>query len=69
MDLEALPSLLETPFLAAISAGWFWNSRKLNAVADSGDFVALTRRINGGTNGLADRQQHWARAKLVLGVA
>jgi len=53
---------------AALSAGWFWNSRKLNALADNikigkpieeGDnlenFKAITRKINGGVNGLADR--------------
>ena len=55
IDLIANPEQLAEPELAARSAAWFWQSRKLNALADSGDFVTLTRRINGGTNGLADR--------------
>ncbi|WP_027469165.1 glycoside hydrolase family 19 protein [Deefgea rivuli] len=66
VDLLANPSKLETPELAARSAGWFWASNDLNRYADKGDFVGLTRRINGGTNGLTDRQAIWARAKAVL---
>jgi putative chitinase len=61
--------LLEQPTHAARSAAWFWKSRNLNRFADSGDFVALTRRVNGGTNGLADREKLWIAAKDVLGVA
>lgn len=38
-------------------AVWFWSTRNLNALADAGDFIGVTRRINGGTNGLADRQR------------
>lgn len=67
-DLEADPTLLQGDGLAARSACWFWQRKNLNALADAGDFVTLTRRINGGTNGLADRQQRWERAKRVLGV-
>ncbi len=55
VDLIANPEQLAEPVLAARSAAWFWQSRKLNALADSGDFVTLTRRINGGLNGLDDR--------------
>lgn len=55
LDLIADPSLLEQPSNAAMSAGWFWDVRNLNALADAGDFTTLTQRINGGTNGLADR--------------
>jgi len=65
-DLIADPALLETPALAARSAAWFWKSRGLNELADAGDFDKITRRINGGTNGMADRLQHWERAKAVL---
>jgi len=68
IELEAAPAMLETDSLAARSAAWFWDSRNLNALADSGDFVTLTRRINGGTNGLADRQDRWARAKSAMGI-
>lgn len=69
IDLEANPVLLQGDVLAARSAGWFWQKKNLNALADAGDFVTLTRRINGGTNGLADRQQRWERARRALGVA
>ena len=55
IDLIANPEQLAEPVLAARSAAWFWQSRKLNAFADSGDFLTLTRRINGGLNGLDDR--------------
>lgn len=50
---------LETSEGAVASAGWFWDVNKLSVYADKGDFVGLTRRINGGTIGLADRQHHY----------
>jgi putative chitinase len=61
------PELLEDPENACRSAGWFWQTRGLNELADQGDFVRITKRINGGTNGLMDRQEHWDRARRVLG--
>lgn len=67
IDLERSPDLLSAPGLASRSAGCFWASHALNEYADSGDFVLLTRRINGGTNGLADRQVLWGAAKTALG--
>lgn len=57
---------LETPEGAVASAAWFWDANKLNIYADKGDFVGLTRRINGGTIGLADRQHHYAIALKAL---
>jgi putative chitinase len=63
------PEILEQPDIAALSAAWFWNSHGLNALADAGSFETITRRINGGTNGLADRKVLWASAKIALGVA
>lgn len=68
-DFEALPAKLCEPEWAAYSAADFWDMRGLNALADIGNFVAITRRINGGTTGLADRQHRWKVAKAVLGVA
>lgn len=50
---------LGTPEGAVASAGWFWDVNKLSIYADKGDFVGLTRRINGGTIGLADRKHHY----------
>jgi putative chitinase len=55
LDLIARPELLEDPENACRSAGWFWKTHGLNELADSGDQVRVTKRINGGTNGLADR--------------
>lgn len=65
------PQLLEQRDGACLSAAWFWASHGLNAIADGGDtasFIATTRRINGGTNGLPARQSYWTRAKSTLGV-
>lgn len=68
LDLIANPELLETPENASRSAAWFWFNAGLNQYADSGDFTTLTKRINGGLNGLADRLTYWERAKQELGV-
>lgn len=59
------PDMLLTPEFAMASAGWFWESNHLNEVADRGDFVRLTKLINGGTNGLAHRQELFAAATSV----
>lgn len=50
-------------------AGWFWASRRLNALADAGDFDGITKRINGGTNNKADRDARHARARAALGLS
>lgn len=55
-DFVAVPARLREPYWAAISAADFWRNRNLNAYSDSGDFAGQTRRINGGYNGIADRQ-------------
>ena len=60
------PELLEQPVYAAMSAGWFWQKEGLNTLADKGDFLAITKRINGGTNGLEDREALYKRALEVL---
>ncbi|MDD1979628.1 glycoside hydrolase family 19 protein [Pseudomonas tussilaginis] len=64
--LLATPELLEQPVYASMSAGWFWQSRGLNTLADLGDFEKITRRINGGLNGWEDRQKLYRRALEVL---
>ena len=61
------PGLLNTPEYAALSAGWFWNKKGLNALADAGDFETMTKRINGGLIGLDDRKAKIAKALSVLG--
>ncbi|MNF73921.1 Chitinase class I [compost metagenome] len=64
--LLASPELLEQPQWAAESAAWFWARNGLNELADRDQFNSITRRINGGLNGLQDRLQLWARARAVL---
>lgn len=68
-DFEADPKALMLPAWAAASAAWYWRDHGCNELADTGDFITQTRRINGGTNGLADRQARRARARKALGVA
>lgn len=48
------------------SACWFWNRNDLNRYADNGDIKSATKRINGGYNGLSDREHHYHRAMSVL---
>jgi putative chitinase len=57
-DNEALqyPQIVELPKYAAESAGWFWDVNRLNTLADAQDVKGMCRRINGGFNGLEDRQ-------------
>jgi len=68
VDLIAEPEKLADPVLAARSAAWFWKDKGLNELADKGDFLTITKRINGGFNGLSERQILWAGAKEALGV-
>lgn len=68
LDLLNNPELLEQPENACRSAAWFWKSRNLNQYADADQFGALTKRINGGFNGLDDRIQHWLKARKVFGL-
>ncbi|ANN78900.1 glycoside hydrolase family 19 protein [Bordetella flabilis] len=67
LDVLSNPGLLERPILAARSAGWWWSRNGCNEIADSGDFEALTRRINGGLNGYPDRLHRYNIARAVLG--
>ena len=67
VDLINKPQLLVEPNYAALSAGWFWNKKGLNALADSGDYETMTKRINGGLIGLDDRKAKIAKAISVLG--
>jgi len=68
VDFIANPIALEQSPAAARSAAWFWSSRDLNALADSGDFPGITRKINGGLNGCSDRFDLWQKAQKALGV-
>ena len=66
VDVVEHPELLETPVLACRSAAWFWESHGLNELADTGDQIKVTKRINGGINGLPDRIQLFMGAIKVL---
>lgn len=67
MTAEEAAKYLMTKKGALESALWFWGSRNLNEVADTGDIVKLTKIINGGDIGLADRQARYAKAMAALG--
>jgi putative chitinase len=66
ISVEDTVAYLETAAGAVSSAGWFWDQNNLNQYCDSGDFVTLTKRINGGTIGLEDRQKRYQLALSVL---
>ena len=66
LDLITQPELLELPQYASMSAAWFWKQNGLNDLADRDQFNTVTRRINGGLNGLQDRLEIWSRAREVL---
>jgi putative chitinase len=67
VDFLSDPTLLLDARYAALSAGWFWNKKGLNSLADSGDFETMTKRINGGLIGLDDRKAKIAKALSILG--
>ncbi|HYO64926.1 MAG TPA: peptidoglycan-binding protein [Archangium sp.] len=66
IDLEAEPERAADVDVGFRVAAWFWTSRGLNAFADAGDFREITRRINGGFNGLAHREAYYRRALEIL---
>jgi len=66
-NLLANPQLVEEPRYAALTAGWFWNKKGLNALADFNDIETMTKRINGGTLGLDDRKAKINMALNALG--
>lgn len=66
-DFLADPDALAEPDMAAESSAWWWQHHGCNEMADAGNFLGVTRRINGGTNGYDDRLARWAQAKAVLG--
>lgn len=62
LDLVGNPDLASSPETGIRLAGWFWNKNNLNTLADEGKFKAVTKRINGGYNGLADRLAYHEKA-------
>jgi putative chitinase len=59
IDLLSDPDQVSHNPVAVLSAGWFWDTRKLNPVSDAGDVERATKLINGGTIGLKDRAEHF----------
>ena len=66
VDLLTAPETLAEPPFAARSAAWFWREHGLNQLADAGEMQLITRRINGGINGLDERLALWESAKEAL---
>jgi putative chitinase len=67
MTAEEAAEYVATPKGAVESACWFWDTNKLNDIADTGDIVKMTKKINGGTIGLEDRTKRWEEALAILG--
>jgi len=67
--IEAIrhPELLEEIHYAVMVGCWYWNKRKINALADANDSVAVTKAVNGGTNGLAERQKLLSLCQFIFG--
>jgi len=65
-NFELKPELVATWPWAAWAVFYFWSTRNLNDLADRDDLVAITKRINGGTNGLSDRAAYLAKAKDIV---
>jgi putative chitinase len=61
MNIEEVPDYLITYVGAVRSALWFWNKNNLNETADAGDLLMMTKKINGGTHGLAERTAEYKR--------
>ena len=66
MDFIHSPDYVLVPKYAALTAGWYWDRRGLNKEADAGDFTTMTKKINGGVIGLADRVAHIEHAQVVM---
>lgn len=68
VDLIASPEKIQEPQYATASACWYWGTRSLSKLADVDWFREITRRINGGYNGLSERVAYWARNRMILGL-
>jgi putative chitinase len=66
IDLEGNPEIAAIPSLGMLTACLYWKERGLNALADADDVLTITKRINGGTNGLADRKERLVKTKGLL---
>jgi putative chitinase len=70
LDLVGEPDRVRSdPALAALVSGWYWSSRGLNVLADAGNFLGITKRINPAMLGSSHRNQLYAAAKEAIGAA
>ena len=67
VDFVSNPEKLLEPEFASLSAAWFWSDKKCGPLADADDFVGLTKKINGGTIGLQDREKRYKAVLASLG--
>lgn len=67
IDLVSNPDLLLEPTYAARSAGWFWKSNSLSIFADKGDLEGMTKKINGGLIGYAERKAKYDKIMAIIG--
>ncbi len=65
-DVLNNPGLVEQPNLAVLASVFFWVTKGINVLADRDDILAVTKRINGGTNGYAERKELLQKAKEVI---
>lgn len=66
IDVVNNPHMLEQPLLAALSAGWYWDARRINEAADANDIVRVTKLVNGGKTALPLRAAYFQTAMTVL---
>jgi putative chitinase len=66
VDMERHPEIAAYPSIGLWVACQYWADKGLNQLADADDVVAVTRRVNGGQNGLADRKAYVAKAKALF---
>lgn len=66
VDFIAFPQYLELPEYASLSACWWWATHGCNQMADVPDFIGVTKIVNGGLNGIEDRQRFYLTALNVL---
>lgn len=69
LDLVTAPEAVIAPVIGARVAGWFWASHGLNALADAGDLVGITKIINGGAIGFESRRIYTDKALALLAAA
>ena len=68
IDLVGNPDLLLEPAYAARSAGWFWRTNSLSTFADKGDLEGMTKKINGGLIGYAERKAKYDKILAAMNV-